>query len=86
MVAKGKKIRMKKIKLDIQFESPYKSNYILTPDGVQDEKLDIDILKCRAGRHVLKKSLGGHVVFAIVFIRLAKNFMKGGCTICQKVQ
>jgi len=40
---------------------------------VQDEKLDIDILKCKAGRHVLKKSLGGYVVFAIVFIRLEKN-------------
>jgi hypothetical protein len=46
---------------------------IRIPGGVRDGKLDIDIMKCKASRHVLNKSLGGYVVFAVVFIRLEKN-------------
>jgi hypothetical protein len=75
-----------KIKLDIGPEYPYKGAASWLQAKPQGAELDIDILKCKAGRHVLKKSLGGHVVFAIVFIRLEKKFMKGGCTLCQKVQ
>jgi hypothetical protein len=37
-------------------------------------KLDKDILKCKADRHVLKMSLGGPVVFAMMFIRLGRDF------------
>jgi hypothetical protein len=73
MAAKGKKNPHEKIKLDIQSESPYKGTVSWFQAESRIKKLDIDILKCKAGRHVLKKSLGGHVVFAIVFIRLEKN-------------
>ena len=52
---------LKKIKLDIAIEALYKPLRTPASDGGRGPKLETDILKCKADRHVLQKSLDGHV-------------------------
>jgi hypothetical protein len=83
---KREEISTKKIKLDIGSEAIYKARRIPVSDGDRGAKLDTDILKCKAGRHVLKRVLTVKLFLPSCSSDLVKNLRKGGCILWQKVQ